>query len=148
MQHALFDGGDVALDAFLLGAQALDAAGFVGVGVLGQARQRVDHQAEAAFGRGLKKKVENMMASHAKRLELSLIYGTATDGLGVVKTGSSTSTVTGTVIITDATWSELAKTWNRQQLMDLVFAIGQYHLVAMALNSFGVQRDPGVPPLP
>ena len=27
VQHALFDGGDVALDALLLGAQALDAAG-------------------------------------------------------------------------------------------------------------------------
>jgi len=51
-------------------------------------------------------------------------------------------------MIGDATWSELAKTWNRQQLMDLVFAIGQYHLVAMALNTFGVQRDPGVPGLP
>ena len=51
-------------------------------------------------------------------------------------------------MIGDATWAELAKTWNRQQLMDLVFTIGQYHLVAMALNTFGVQRDPGVPPLP
>jgi len=54
----------------------------------------------------------------------------------------------GDQMIGDATWAELAKTWNRQQLMDLVFAIGQYHLVAMALNTFGVQRDPGVPPLP
>ena len=51
-------------------------------------------------------------------------------------------------MISEATWSELVKTWNRQQLMDLVFTIGQYHLVAMALNTFGVQRDPGVPPLP
>jgi alkylhydroperoxidase family enzyme len=51
-------------------------------------------------------------------------------------------------MISDATWAELAKTWSRQQLMDLVFTIGQYHLVAMALNTFGVQRDPGVPPLP
>ena len=54
----------------------------------------------------------------------------------------------GDQMIGDATWAELAKTWNRQQLMDLVFTIGQYHLVAMALNTFGVQRDPGVPPLP
>jgi len=51
-------------------------------------------------------------------------------------------------MISDVTWSELVKTWNRQQLMDLVFTIGQYHLVAMALNTFGVQRDPGVPGLP
>lgn len=51
-------------------------------------------------------------------------------------------------MIGDATWAELGKTWNRQQLMDLVFTIGQYHLVAMALNTFGVQRDAGVPGLP
>jgi alkylhydroperoxidase family enzyme len=54
----------------------------------------------------------------------------------------------GDQMISDATWAALEKTWDRKQLMDLVFTIGQYHLVAMALNTFGVQRDPGVPPLP
>jgi hypothetical protein len=28
--------------------------------------------------------------------------------------------------------------------MDLVFTVGQYNLVSMALNSFGVQLDQGV----
>ncbi len=28
--------------------------------------------------------------------------------------------------------------------MDVVFAVGQYHLVSMVLNSFGVQLDDGV----
>ncbi|HEU4431044.1 MAG TPA: carboxymuconolactone decarboxylase family protein [Myxococcota bacterium] len=51
-------------------------------------------------------------------------------------------------MIGDGTWAELEKKWSVQQRMDLVFAIGQYHLVAMALNTFGVQRDPGVPGLP
>jgi hypothetical protein len=32
--------------------------------------------------------------------------------------------------------------------MDLVFTIGQYNLVSMALNSFGVQPEPGLPELP
>ena len=50
--------------------------------------------------------------------------------------------------IGDATWAELAKTWNTQQLMDLVFTVGQYNLVSMALNSFGVQPEPGLPRLP
>jgi alkylhydroperoxidase family enzyme len=50
--------------------------------------------------------------------------------------------------IGDATWAELAKTWNTQQLMDLVFTVGQYNLVSMALNSFGVQPEPGLPKLP
>ncbi|MCZ6771536.1 MAG: carboxymuconolactone decarboxylase family protein, partial [Proteobacteria bacterium] len=31
------------------------------------------------------------------------------------------------------------------QLMDLVFTVGQYNLVSMALNSFGVQLDEGLP---
>ena len=35
-----------------------------------------------------------------------------------------------------------------EQLMDLVFAVGQYHLVSMALNSFGVQLDEGIQGLP
>jgi len=43
--------------------------------------------------------------------------------------------------IDDATWAELATVWNEQQLMDLVFAVGQYTLVSMALNTFGVQLE-------
>jgi 4-carboxymuconolactone decarboxylase len=47
--------------------------------------------------------------------------------------------------VSDATWKGLAKHFNTQQLMDIVFTIGQYNLVSMALNSFGVQADPGLP---
>jgi len=50
--------------------------------------------------------------------------------------------------IRDETWAELAEHYDTQQLMDLVFAVGQYQLVSMALNSFGVQPEPGLPPLP
>ena len=50
--------------------------------------------------------------------------------------------------ISDATWAELASSLSTQQLMDLVFAVGQYNLVSMALNSFGVQPEPGLAPLP
>ena len=46
--------------------------------------------------------------------------------------------------ISDATWNGLAKKYNTQQLMDVVFAVGQYNLVSMALNSFGVQLDEGL----
>ena len=45
----------------------------------------------------------------------------------------------------DATWSALAEHLDTQQLMDVVFTVGQYKLVSMALNSFGVQLDPGLP---
>lgn len=47
--------------------------------------------------------------------------------------------------IGDATWNALRKHYGEQELLDLVFTIGQYTLVSMALNTLGVQREPGVP---
>lgn len=47
--------------------------------------------------------------------------------------------------VSDATWQGLAGHFTTHQLMDFVFTVGQYVLVAMALNSFGVQADPGLP---
>lgn len=46
--------------------------------------------------------------------------------------------------ISDATWATLTEHYDEQQCMDLVFAIGQYHLVSFALNTFGVERDDGL----
>ena len=43
--------------------------------------------------------------------------------------------------ISEATWNSLLEHWNEQQLMDLVFAVGQYTLVSMALKTFEVQLD-------
>jgi len=43
--------------------------------------------------------------------------------------------------ISDATWERLAERYSEKQLMDLVFTVGQYNLVSMALNTFGVQLD-------
>ena len=43
--------------------------------------------------------------------------------------------------ITDPTWAGLTQHYDTQQLMDIVFAIGQYNLVSMVLNTFGVQLD-------
>lgn len=51
-------------------------------------------------------------------------------------------------IISEATWSALAAEYSQQQLMDLVFTVGQYTMVSMVLNSVGVPLDPGLPPLP
>ena len=48
-------------------------------------------------------------------------------------------------VISDATWAGLAKTYNDQQMLDLIFTVGQYHLVSMMLNSCGVELDEGVP---
>ena len=50
--------------------------------------------------------------------------------------------------VTDETWGELCGTWNEQQLLDLVFTVGQYTIVSMALNTCGVELDDGVPGFP
>lgn len=43
--------------------------------------------------------------------------------------------------IADDTWQGLSQHYSTEQMMDLVFTIGQYNMVSMALNSFGVQYD-------
>jgi hypothetical protein len=50
--------------------------------------------------------------------------------------------------VSDATWKQLGERYSTEQLMDVVFTVGQYTLVSMALNSFGVQLDPGVEGFP
>jgi len=50
--------------------------------------------------------------------------------------------------LSDETWEALVTSWSTKQVIDLVFAVGQYQLVSMALRSFGVQREPGVPGFP
>jgi alkylhydroperoxidase family enzyme len=50
--------------------------------------------------------------------------------------------------LSDATYDALAARFDAQNLLDLVFTIGQYHLVSMALNAFGVERDDSVTGVP
>lgn len=47
--------------------------------------------------------------------------------------------------IADTTWATLTTRYTTEQMLDLVFAIGNYHLVSFALNSCGVELDEGVP---
>jgi len=46
--------------------------------------------------------------------------------------------------ISDATWAELAAAFDDRGLIDIVFTVGQYTMVAMFLNTSGVHLDPGV----
>ncbi len=46
--------------------------------------------------------------------------------------------------ISDGTWDNLARRYDHRQLMDLVFAVGCYDIVAMATNSFQIPLEPGV----
>lgn len=47
----------------------------------------------------------------------------------------------GHAIISDSTWAVLAGELDDQQLMDLVFTVGAYEVLAMAFRSFGVELD-------
>jgi alkylhydroperoxidase family enzyme len=49
--------------------------------------------------------------------------------------------------VTDATWAVLAHHFSTAQLMDLVFALGQYVMLGWALSAFGVQLENGVDPI-
>ena len=50
--------------------------------------------------------------------------------------------------LTDGTWAGLSERYGTEEMMDVVFTVGQYTLVSMALNSFGVQLDEGVEGFP
>jgi AhpD family alkylhydroperoxidase len=45
--------------------------------------------------------------------------------------------------LSEPTYQALAAELDRRQLMDLVFTVGTYALLAMAFNSFGVELEPG-----
>ena len=46
-------------------------------------------------------------------------------------------------LISSATWDALADRYDTRQLMEVVFTVGQYNMVAMYLNSLGVQFEEG-----
>ncbi len=46
--------------------------------------------------------------------------------------------------IGDPTWAALAERYDEKQLIELPMLVGHYHLVAMTLNSLGVQLEPGI----
>lgn len=46
--------------------------------------------------------------------------------------------------ISDETWAALSKQFDRHQLMDLVFTIGQYVMLSWAISAFGIQIEDGV----
>ena len=49
-------------------------------------------------------------------------------------------------LVGDVTWGKLAEEFDTQQLMDLVFTVGAYDLLAMAFRSFGIELDADLAP--
>lgn len=50
--------------------------------------------------------------------------------------------------LSDHSWSALTDAYSTEQVLDVIATVGNYHLVAMFLNSTGVPLDEGVPDEP
>jgi 4-carboxymuconolactone decarboxylase len=50
--------------------------------------------------------------------------------------------------ISDVTWAKLAETYDTEKLIEATMVVGHYTMLAGALNSFGVELDEGLEPLP
>jgi hypothetical protein len=47
--------------------------------------------------------------------------------------------------VSEPTWQSLADQLTEEQRIDAIFTVGQYAMLAMALKTLGVKREPGVP---
>jgi len=50
--------------------------------------------------------------------------------------------------VSDASWAALSQHYGTRELFDLIFTVGQYTLVSMALNTLGVPLEDGAAPFP
>ena len=46
------------------------------------------------------------------------------------------------------TWNDLSRFYSTEQMMDIVFTVGNYSMLGMAINSFDVMLDEGLKPIP
>ncbi|MDN5004331.1 carboxymuconolactone decarboxylase family protein [Bradyrhizobium sp. GCM10027634] len=50
--------------------------------------------------------------------------------------------------ISDATWQTLLRHYDMKQMIDIVGTVGGYTMTGLAINSFGIQAEPGYPAMP
>lgn len=50
--------------------------------------------------------------------------------------------------ISDATWNELAAHFGMKERIEIVYTVGGYTMTGLAINSFGIQTEPGYPVMP
>jgi 4-carboxymuconolactone decarboxylase len=50
--------------------------------------------------------------------------------------------------VSDRTWATLAKYYDTQRLIEIIYTSGGYTMTALAINSLGVQLEPGYPRFP
>ena len=51
-------------------------------------------------------------------------------------------------LVSDRTWKTLAKYYDTQRLIEIVYTSGGYTMTALAINSLGIQLEPGYPSFP
>jgi 4-carboxymuconolactone decarboxylase len=51
-------------------------------------------------------------------------------------------------VVSDQTWSELARSFDEKMLIEVLMLVGYYHLVSMVLNTLGVAVEEGTRPFP
>ena len=73
--------------------------------------------------------------------------GTSGDGLDQVEQllCDVADELTRDKVLSADVWAKLNEHFDTRQVMDIVFTVGQYTMLAMALNTFGVQLDEGLP---
>ena len=73
--------------------------------------------------------------------------GTTGDGLAQVEQllCDVADELTRDKVLSADVWAKLNEHFDTRQVMDIVFTVGQYTMLAMALNTFGVQLDEGLP---
>lgn len=47
--------------------------------------------------------------------------------------------------VSDATWKTLQKFYDTKQLVEIIYTVGGYTMTGLAINSFGIQVEPGYP---
>jgi 4-carboxymuconolactone decarboxylase len=72
--------------------------------------------------------------------------GPDADGWSVTETAAlrATDQLIERHTLDDAAWAELTAHFPTKQVLDLIFLVGQYQLVACALNALRVERDDGL----
>jgi 4-carboxymuconolactone decarboxylase len=85
-------------------------------------------------------------------VELAKRAGVTDDDIAAVRRGEAVDHLDRTVLaavdeleesskLSDATWAALSEGLDERQLMDLIFTVGCYGLLAMAFNTFGVEPE-------
>jgi 4-carboxymuconolactone decarboxylase len=50
--------------------------------------------------------------------------------------------------VSDATWHTLQKFYDTKQLVEIIYTVGGYTMTGVAINSVGIQVEPGNPGMP